>query len=194
LFPSKTEEGQTKGGVVLLKLNKTNVSEESDTLVGSAEGGGKLILKVSYEDRNGKKDSDEKEIVFKGVGGGIEGGEDVYDNTGIRKAILLVRYANLMKDWLIDELRYHDKPDVPCPPIIVYETGIRCPEYRCFPPMPPPCEIRLGEWERQSVDLHVARDYKKVFADFARYFETEMKAIGDDTLKQEMDVLDKLKD
>jgi Ca-activated chloride channel homolog len=184
LFPSKTEEGETKGGIVLLKLNKTG------------EDAGKISLKVSNEDRNGKKDSDVKEIMFTGepgvIGsaiGELAGIEDFHANTGIRKAILLTRYANLMKDWLIDEFRYNDKPDVPCPPIIVYETGIRCPEMRCFPPMPPPCEIRLGEWERQSVKLHVSRDYKEVFEDFAKYFEEEMKAIGDDTLEQELDVL-----
>jgi Ca-activated chloride channel homolog len=175
LFPSKTEGGETKGGIIILKLNKTGES-------------GKLTLKTSYEDRNGKKDSDEKNIIFR------DKQPDYYDNNGIRKAILLVRYANLMKDWLIDEIRWHDNPRVPCPPIIVYETGIRCPEYRCIPPMPPLCEIRLGEWERQSVELNVSRDYKKVFRDFAKYFEDEIKKIGDDTLKQEVDTLDLLQD
>jgi Ca-activated chloride channel family protein len=180
LFPSKTEGGETKGGIVLLKLNKTGEGSEQ---VGS----GKLTLKVSYEDRNGKKDGEEKVITF------ADRTPDYYDNSGIHKAILLTRYANLMKDWLIDTIRFHDRPEMPCPPIIIYETGIRCPEYRCFPPMPPRCEIRLGEWERQSVELTVDRDYRKIFRDFAVYFEKEMKDIGDATLQQELDILDKLK-
>ena len=46
LFPSKTEGGETRGGIVLLKLNKTS-------------GEGDLVLKVSYEDRNGNPDSTE---------------------------------------------------------------------------------------------------------------------------------------
>lgn len=175
LFPSKTEGGETKGGVVLLKLNKRTGYE------------GEVTLKVSYEDRNGKMDFSEGRIIL------VEQSVDYYDNTGIRKAILLTRYANLMKDWLIDEVRYHENPTIPCPPIIMYDTGIRCPEYRCFPPMPPRCEIRLGEWERQSDPLRVAADYKKVFADFTKYFQSEMQAIGDDTMKQEVETLELLK-
>jgi len=195
LFPSKTEGGETKGGLVLLKLRKTGGVKDEGMAIGAAAGEGKLTLKVSYEDRNGKKDSDEKEIVFNGVGGGIEGTEDNYDNTGIRKGILLSRYADLVKSWATDEARFKDKPvNYPCPPIIMYETGIRCPEMRCLPPMPPQCEISLNEWERQSIPLSVSRHYRKVFTDFASYFEEEMKAIGDDTLKQELDMLNKLED
>jgi Ca-activated chloride channel family protein len=177
LFPSKTEEGQTKGGIILLKLNKKS---------GEIAANGKIILKVSYEDRNGKTDSSGKEIVF-------ESREpDYFDNTGIRKAILLTRYANLIKGWLTDEVRVVQHPDVPCPPVIMYETGIRCPEFRCMPPMPPRCELELGEWERQSVKLQVAPEYRKMFRDFTSYFREEMTAIGDDSLKQELDILDKL--
>ncbi len=179
LFPSKTEGGETKGGIVLLKLNRIGEGAEQ-------VGGGKLTLKVIYEDRNGKVDSAEKVITF------ADRAPDYYDNTGIRKAILLTRYANLMKDWLIDEVRFQERPEVPCPPIIVYETGIRCPEYRCFPPMPPRCEIRLGEWERQSVKLRLNSEYKQVFMDFSKYFKAETAAIGDDTLQQESELLEKL--
>ena len=49
LFPSKAEEGQVKGGVILVKLKKLS----SD---------GSLKLKVSYQDRNGVRDSDEAEV------------------------------------------------------------------------------------------------------------------------------------
>lgn len=177
LFPSKTEGGETKGGLVLLKLRKTG---------NPAEGreDGKLTLKVTYEDRNGKQESDEKTIVF-------SGGE-TYGNSGIRKGILLSRYADLMKSWATDGGRFHDKPDTTCPPIIMYETGIRCPETRCLPPMPPLCRVELNEWERQSIPLEVTRHYQKVFADFAAYFTGEMKAIGDDTLRQELELLNKL--
>ena len=185
LFPSKTEGGETKGGVVLLKLNK-KTGYEGEVKDPALYGADKLTLEVSYEDRNGKKESSSAQIVFD------DRAPDYYDNTGIRKAILLARYANLMKDWLIDEIRFNDNPSVPCPPIIMYDTGIRCPEYRCFPPMPPLCEIRLGEWERQSERLRVNSEYKQVFEDFAKYFQGEMEAIGDDTLKQEVEIMEKL--
>jgi Ca-activated chloride channel homolog len=196
LFPSKTEGGETKGGLVLLKLRKTG-EDGGDTLI--ADNSRRLTLKVSYEDRNGKKDSDEKTIEFRNdslltkESNEKESNEvERYDNTGIRKGILLSRYADLMKSWATDEARFKDKPDSPCPPIIVYETGIRCPELRCLPPMPPLCHIELNEWERQSIPLNVSTHYRKIFRDFAQYFGDEMKAIGDDTLRQELDILDGL--
>lgn len=182
LFPSKTEGGETRGGVVILKLNPTSGAAAEP--VNSS-----LKLKVSYEDRNGKEDASEAQIMFKNRDA------DYYENSGIRKAVLLVRYANLIKAWLIDANRFQKRPpEVPCPPIVIYETGIRCPEMRCFPPMPPQCQIELGEWERQSNPLSVDSHYRGVMADFAKYFSAEMKEISDDTLKQELEILEKLAD
>ena len=51
LFPSKVEDGQTKGGIILLKLEKT-----SDD--------GRILLQTSYEDRNGIRESDQKLVSF----------------------------------------------------------------------------------------------------------------------------------
>lgn len=182
LFPSKTEGGETRGGVVILKLNPTSGA-------AGEPANSQLKLKVSYEDRNGKQDSSEAQILF------AEKDADYYENSGIRKAVLLVRYANLVKGWLIDANRFQKRPpEVPCPPIIIYETGIRCPEMRCFPPMPPQCPIVLGEWERQSNPLSVDSHYRGVMADFAEYFRSEMAEIGDDSLKQELETLEKLAD
>lgn len=181
LFPSKTQEGETKGGLVLLKLRRTGGESGSGT-------SGRFSLQVSYEDRNGKKESDEKVIVFSQSADG-----EYYDNNGIHKGILLSRYADLVKSWAADEGRSHQKPGIACPPIILYETGIRCPEMRCLPPMPPMCPI-LNEWERQSIALNVSDHYQKVFTDFAEYFGNEMTAIGDKTLQQELDLIKKLAD
>ena len=179
LFPSKTEAGETKGGLVLLKLRKTGAETGN-------ENNGKLTLRVTYEDRNGKMESDEKAIVF-------NPGESQANN-GTRKGILLSRYADLVKSWATDEGRFRGKPVSTCPPIIMVETGIRCPELRCLPPMPPMCRVELNEWERQSVPLNVSDHYQKVFSVFAEYFGNEMKAIGDSTLQQELDLLKKLAD
>lgn len=166
LFPSKTEGGETRGGVVLLKLKKT----------GSDEGN--ITLTASYEDRNGKKDSDAKEIVF----GDEEA--DYYENNGIRKAVLLTRYADLIKDWINDErASYGGNSDFV--PLVTYEKGI------IIPPMPPDT-YSLNEWERQSMDLTVSKHYKDLFKDFRKYFADELDEISDDTLSQELDVLDLL--
>ena len=77
LFPSKTtSNGEVKGGVILLKLNKKNEKTS-----------GNLNLSVSYKDRDGKEFSNSKDVIM------AEQNEH-YDNTGIRKAIVLTRYAN----------------------------------------------------------------------------------------------------
>ena len=57
LFPSKTnEDGEVKGGVVLLKLNKIN-----DVEVGNID------VSVSYKDRTGKEFSNKQTVNFENV-------------------------------------------------------------------------------------------------------------------------------
>jgi Ca-activated chloride channel family protein len=163
LFPSKKEAGETKGGLVLLKLKKT-APENS------------LRLKVSYEDRNGKSDGTEDSIVLD------ERPPEFFDNQGIRKGILLSRYADLLQDWLIDE-REHTHLSTPWQPRVDSEAGIV---------VPPPIVPSLGQWERQSIPLAVSEPYGELFQEFAGYFEKEMTAIGDETLSQELSILNHL--
>ena len=164
LFPSKAEEGQIKGGVILVKLKKLS----SD---------GSLRLKVSYQDRNGVQDSDEAEVNVGEVNNG-EAKADFYQNNGIRKAILLTRYADLLKNWMIDE-RKAAKSGWKVVPSVTLANGIVIP-------------VELGEWERQSMPLTVSDSYRELFVMFADYFQKEMQAIGDDTLGQEEVILRKL--
>ncbi len=81
LFPSKTTNGETKGGLVLLKLRKTG---ENPT----------ITLQTSYADVHGKTSSNESVVSFQGMNQGT------HDNNGIRKGVLLVQYGRLLKDWL----------------------------------------------------------------------------------------------
>ncbi len=166
LFPSETKDGKTKGGIIVLKLRK--LSDD-----------GTLRLKASYEDREGVKDSDVKEIVF------TDSDRDTFDNTGLRKGVLLARYADLMKNWVIDE-RASIVDSRPIEPYVTREIGLRCP-------MPIP-EPQLGRWERQSVDLRVSSHYRTLIRDFRDHFEDEMDELGDKSLEQELDILDKLGD
>jgi len=160
LFPSKTENGETKGGIVLLKLKKLS-SDAS------------LKLKVSYEDRNGKKDTSEQNITF---GQGTE----YFGNNGIRKGILLARYADLMKNWINDE-RVSGNNRILEKPSVDREVGIIVPSIPS-----------LGQWERQSMPLRVSSQYKELFSEFKTYFKNEMNSIGDSSLDKEVSVLDKL--
>ncbi len=165
LFPSKTKEGQVKGGMVLIKLRK--LSPEGI----SAEG--MMKLRVSYQDRNGIADSDETDVEIPDTE------PDFYQNSGIRKAILLSRYADLLKDWMLDERKAAESGQKVVPTVTL-ESGIVIP-------------IDLGEWERQSLPLQVAEPYRKLFGVFGTYFEEESLGIGDDNLQQEQVVLERLK-
>jgi Ca-activated chloride channel family protein len=158
LFPSKAQAGQVKGGIILIKLKK--ISPE-----------GEMRLRVSYEDRNGTLDSDEADVMI--------GNEtpDFYQNSGIRKAVLLSRYADLLKNWMIDERSGLSENKVM--PSVTLENGIVVP-------------VVLGEWERQSLPLVVSEPYRMLFGNFSKYFEAERAAIGDPDLQQEQVILDKL--
>ena len=160
LFPSKTEGGQTKGGLVLLKLKKT-----SDNA--------KLKLRTVYEDRNGNIDGSKAEIVFNSKE------SEFFETTGIRKGVLLSRYADLMKNWIADEKEICDK-DKPISPRVNRKAGIIIPR------------PYLNKWERQSVPLQISSYYQGLFVDFRKYIKSEMDAVGDDTLVQEIGILDYL--
>jgi Ca-activated chloride channel family protein len=163
LFPSKREGGETKGGLVLLKLRRISSTPEEE-----------IYLKVTYEDRDGRIDGSEEIIMLEGTH------PEYFENTGIRKGILLCRYAALLKNWMIDE-RQHVQYSAPWNSTIDEDTGI------VIPP-----ETGLSQWERQSLPLIVSAPYGWIFEEFAEYFEDEMNAIQDYTLEQELQILDSL--
>jgi Ca-activated chloride channel homolog len=127
-----------------------------------------LELVVSYEDRSGNLATTTTSFAFP-----TEIAE-FFENTGIQKSILLTRYVNLMKQWLTDE-----RATLPIP--VLEHTGIMPPDYI------------LGEWERQSVPLTISVEYQRYFEEFFTYFTAEMESLGDETLQQEVDILELLK-
>jgi Ca-activated chloride channel family protein len=165
LFPSRAEEGQVKGGVILVKLKK--LSDD-----------GNMILRVSYQDREGVRDSDEMQVDLAEDNKATEAGADFYQNSGIRKAVLLSRYADLLKNWMIDE-RMAAERGWQIVPSVTLANGIVIP-------------VELGEWERQSMPLTVSEPYPELFGRFRSYYRTEAQAIGDSTLGQEEAILEKL--
>ncbi len=174
LFPSKVEDGQTKGGIVLLKLER-------------APGDASITLDASYRDRAGMMGGDSATFELEDRGAAF------YDNTGIRKGILLAKYAELVKTWAFEErVSYaHSQGfeswgypfyEGEVPPLL-YE-GIHVPYYVDM--------ARLGQWERQSVPLSVSGGYQAVMGQFGDHFEGEMGLIGDPELGQELEILRKL--
>ena len=168
LFPSATQDGKTKGGVIIVKLKKKGE-------------GNNLTLTASYKDRNGKAYRVAKKAQFK---------EDLYfDNNGIRKGILLSEYVTLVQNWLIDMRKGCNDKLTPKEPVII-------PFYRkCmfYPPDRPEYKY-IETWERKSCPLQVSDGYKNVFALFKRKFAGEMKVLHDSSLKQEYDALKLLSD
>ena len=162
LFASKADDsGQVKGGLVLLKLKKTSSGNES------------IYLRTSYQDRNGRADGDVQIINLESTN------PEYFDNSGIRKGVLLTRYAALMKNWISEERRYASRSGswTPC---VGEDNGIVLPlEYP-------------GQWERQSINLTVSPGYKGLFQKFSGYFAAEMNIIGDYDLGQELDILHQL--
>ncbi|OGO31215.1 MAG: hypothetical protein A2Z29_09245 [Chloroflexi bacterium RBG_16_56_11] len=161
LFPSSREGGETKGGLVLLKLRK--MSAEAQELIN---------LTVTYEDRDGRSDRSDVTIGLQGIS------PEFFGNSGIEKGVLLSRYAALLKNWMIDE-RQHVQYSFPWDPSVREDTGI------IIPP-----ETGLSQWERQSLPLMVSEPYRNIFRDFKRHFEAEIGVIGDYTLGQELEILD----
>ena len=164
LFPSKTtSNGEVKGGVILLKLNKKNEKTS-----------GNLNLSVSYKDRDGKQFSNSKDVIF------AEQNEH-YDNTGIRKAIVLTRYANTIKNWIMYERTGEQRF------IIIPAVGIMDFDYT-----EEQIRLILGKNERTSVKLKVSDTYKNIFNTIKQYILNENNELKDETLKQEIEILEDL--
>jgi len=96
LFPSKTEDGRTKGGVILLKL--------ADVGAGDA-----VELTASYETSDGEEHATTETVQFD------DREPEYFENDGIRKAVALARYAELSQNWIAYERAKldGDEPDHP---------------------------------------------------------------------------------
>jgi Ca-activated chloride channel family protein len=166
LFPSANDGKRVKGGVILLRLKKTGHSNT-------------IRLEVSYRDTRGKRYRNRQLVHFDTRRG--------YDNSGIRKAILLSEYVTLMKNWIIDaRAGCHDTLDyMRMPPVKIMS--------HCFvyPPLRP-LFPKVKTWERRSCKLKVSPGYYRIFKRFRRHFIHEMKVLKDRSLNKELKVLNRL--
>ena len=166
LFPSKSDDnGEVKGGVILVKLKKLNNNDN-----------GTVRVDVSYKDRTGKNFSDKKDVEIN-----TSSTAEMYEDTGIRKAIVLTRYANTLKNWILYE-RSEDKKFVILPTIGIMDCDYTANEVG----------IMLGENERPSQKLKVSEEYKNTFKQIKEYIQKENKELKDETLQQEINLLDEL--
>ena len=167
LFPSASSDDKVKGGIVLLRLKKTGHEED-------------IELSVSYSDVDGKHYSNTQKVHF-------DSSDLFYDNSGIRKGILLSEYVTLMKNWMIDaRAGCNDKVEyIHQPPI---EIMRRC---MIYPPMRP-IYPKIKTWERKSCKLHVSAGYQKILSLFKRHYKSEMGTLEDKSLNVELKVLNSL--
>jgi len=166
LFPSTTEDNQTKGGIVLLKLKKVG------------EGSDDIKLKVSYSDVNGKKFSNSQIVKFNHKKG------EYYDNSGIQKAILVSDFVTIMKNWLIDA-RAGCNDNVKW---IMQDYVTIMKRCMIFPPKRPIFPT-VKTWERKSCKLKVSDGYKKLFEVFRKYYISQMQKLNDKSLQKELEIL-----
>ncbi len=171
LFPSASRGGAVKGGLVLLQLGARN---------GAMANAGQATLTVTYADRAGNVQSSAATVALPATTTIAQGG-DQFDNNGIRKGILLVRYANLLRNWINDERGQAAGLDDWNYPSVNTDQGIRLPQ-----------NPALGQWERQSMPLQISPTYRALFAQFHGYFMTEMGVVQDETLRQEVGILERL--
>jgi Ca-activated chloride channel family protein len=158
MFPShKESEEKTKGGVVLVKLNKKLDSQDSAKI---------LKFLVTYQDMSGKIEKDEDIVDITALT--EESSNDYFQNNCVRKAVLLVRYVNFMKNFLRD---IRTKASVPS---MNQNTGIIIPSIE-------------GESKSSAEIMTPLSDpYAATFKKFISYFEHEMTEIGDPLLNTEL--------
>jgi Ca-activated chloride channel family protein len=151
LFPSRSEGDSGEGSVILLELD--DAARESVTLT------------ASYETPAGEQRSVTREVDFENRSA------PYYESTGVRKAVALTRYANLMQNWA------------------AFERAVSAGEDGTVPGEGIERQADLGRWEQQSVPLNVSGPYGDRIERFERYFWAEKRVLGADRLSRDLEVL-----
>ena len=87
LFPSPKQEGETRGGIVLVRVERTD------------SGVADLELVASWTERGGSEHTERVQVDLP---------ESGYDHDGVRKGVALTRYARVLQSWASD---VHDRAD-----------------------------------------------------------------------------------
>ena len=157
LFPSAKRDGEARGGVILVRLERTREVGQEEEPLG-------VDLVASWTDRTGRE-HDERVTVD------VPDEPGVYAHSGVRKAVALSRHARELRAWARDVRERADGA-----------TGVDDWQQR----------QERGTQERESVPLAVGEDHADRFERLRRYLEAELSAVGDETLRQELDLLETL--
>ncbi|WP_290817625.1 VWA domain-containing protein [Halovivax sp.] len=163
LFPSPREDGEAKGGVVLVQVDAAAAED--------------LELEASWETRYGESESSTETVSF-------PPGDEVYGNDAVRKATLLARYGDLLKRWSVHE-RAAAGEDAARDEIDPADRDVDADD-----PIEPPVTETASEWELQSHPLSVSEPYDERFRALRKHLADEMDAVGDETLTREVELID----
>jgi Ca-activated chloride channel family protein len=151
LFPSAKQDGDARGGVILVRLTQTGTDPT-------------LELQASWTERNGTDHAERVTVAMRDEPGS-------FTHTGVRKAVALAQYARELRAWARD---VHDGAATP--------TGV---DDWLFPD-------ERGDHERESVPLVVSDQHAHRFATLRSHLENELAVVNDDSLTQELSLLDTL--
>lgn len=153
LFPSPTEDGQSRGGIII-----TQLTNNSST--------GTVELVASWTERDGTSHNQRVSVDFPSE-------PESFDHDGIRKAIVLTRYAKTLRTWAgrLHGINGDEDPGVD-------DWQLQKPR---------------GEHERGSIPLSVPPTFVEQFEQLTEYLESERDVLGDETLDQELELLNQLR-
>jgi len=190
VFPSRKNEGVVKGELVLVKLRRAsvNASQTSDTQSEERHATPieKLVMKTSYLDRAGRAYHKERAISVQFVDAGAR---SQFESSGVRKAMLLQRYADLLHAWLLDARGIKRPSGQALANTHASSTNRpRAASGRSIPTTPP--DLSSSTLQYQSMPLAVPEYYAKAFASFLRYFCDESQVLEDVALWKEVEILE----
>lgn len=148
-----------------------------------------LKLRVSYEDRRGIPDFSQISVQPCLPDASADNSSPFFENNGVRKAVLLARYASVLKQWMIDERQPEPEANDACgaasrafhPPL--RGQGIFANASK---------RSLAADCEQAHVALKVSAQYKAVFEKMLQHLCSEMHSLGDDSLEQECTLMKKL--
>lgn len=152
LFPAPVSDNGVKGGIIVVKL------------ADRGEGDGSIKLEASYETREGKEES-----CCATVSPPLDGPETAAEKDAL-KAVLLARYAEVMKAWINRETR---------------REGSTGKNAGSFGPS-------ISSHERGSRELMVSAESRSEIASFADYFKAQLSKIDDAGLERELKIMNLL--
>jgi len=171
-FPSPKEgANMTKGGVVLVKLKPKK----------PGQGNAKIQFKLSYTDRFGTKYNETEVFEIPSSASSSSSSssssstEDYFQDSSIRKAILLTRFVTFMKHYLRDAANGKTEP-------IMKQQGLK--------PFTPPIPGATPTHSESPGAMRALKDpYREVFTTFIAHFKKESAAVKDEALDRELQQL-----